>query len=100
MAILQRIVHRIARDKWDEVMEWERKYEAIESRYGFPPSRYYRALLGPYDTDTLIVEREWESWAAWDEAGTVLADPERQKLEAEAASVFLTTRYEAYMVLE
>ena len=101
MAILVRIIHKIAPGKWDEVVEWEKKYEAVESRYGGGAKRLYKASMGPYDSDTLIVEEEWESYAAREEAAAKCgADPEWQKVDADAASVFLTSRYESYRVLK
>lgn len=82
-------------------MQWEEKYEAVERRYGAPPKRLYRPGPGPYHTDTLIVETEWESnesvLAIHAEAA---ADPEWQKVSADARSVFLTTRHELYDVLK
>jgi hypothetical protein len=101
VAVLHRIIHKIAPDKWDEVVEWEEKYEAIESRYGAPPKRLYRPGVGPYDTDTLIVEEDRESLAALQEmAAKYTADPEWQKVDADSRSVFLSTRHELYNVLK
>ena len=100
-AFLRRIVHKIAPDKWDEVVEWEAKYDAIESRYGAPPKRLYRAEIGPYDRDTLFVEAEWECYSAAEEImSKFVADSDWQKVHADAASVFLTSRYETYSVLK
>ncbi len=65
-----------------------------------PPSRYYKVIFGLHDTDTLIVEREWESFTALEEAASkATADPERQKLKEESPGIFLTIQYEAYSVL-
>lgn len=101
MTMLHRIIHKIDPDKWGEVVQWEEKYEAVERRYGAPSKRLYRAGFGPYDTDTLIVEAEWESAGALEEIyAEAMADPEWQKIRAEAASVFLTRRHESYVVLK
>ena len=101
MRVMHRIIHKIAPDKWGEVLEWERKYGAIEAPYGIPPKRFYRAVFGADDGDTLIVEQEWESMADFEERYTkAAADPAWQKVDADSASVFLTIRHEIYAILE
>ena len=101
MRIVHRLIQQIAPGKWGQVLDWDAKYGAIEQRYGVPPYRRYRAMVGADGTDTLVSEQEWESMAAFEERYTkAIADPDWEKLDAEAASVITSGRHEFYLVLK
>ena len=94
MRMLERQVKRVALGKMAEVDEFRRKAMAIESRYGFPPQKRYGYLCGE-DTRTLVIEREWESLAAMEEAfAKVEADAEYQKLGQTSQGLYELVRFE------
>ena len=66
--ILERLIQKIYPDKWEELHEIDKRYNAAESPLGFPPKKRYQSIASSYDNDTLIVEREWESFAAMEAA--------------------------------
>ena len=68
VAILQRQIQIIRPGKWAELDEIDKKFDAVEGPLGFPSKRRYRSLVGGHTTDTLIIEREWESLAALEAA--------------------------------
>jgi hypothetical protein len=88
MITVERLIQQIRADKWAELEAIDKKYSAIESRLGFPPKKRYRCISGRHNTDTLIVERQWESMAALEAAWQkALSDPERKALGTEMASI-------------
>jgi hypothetical protein len=100
--ILERMIQKIYPDKWEELEEIDKRYNAVEKRLGFPPTKKrYRSISGSYDTNTLIVEREWESFTAMDAAYIERnADPEAQELFIEIDSIIKSMRCEFYFLLE
>jgi hypothetical protein len=60
MKIMERIICRVKSGKWAELETVEKKYDALESQWGFPPKRRYRALYGSLSRDFYITEREWD----------------------------------------
>jgi hypothetical protein len=60
MKIMERLICRVRSGKWAELETIEKKYDALESQWGFPPKRRYRALYGSYSRDFYITEREWD----------------------------------------
>ena len=98
MKVLERIVQKIG--DWQILEELDQKHNAIESKYGFPPKRRYRAFAGPHEIDTLIIEREWESMAVMEEAFTrLMADPEYQVLSSSYPGVVVSSQWELYMLV-
>ena len=97
---VERMVQKIAPGKWDALEVLDRKYNALEGRLGFPAKRRMRVIFSGLTTDTLIVEREWDSMAAL-EAATMkrMMDPGSPALEAESAGVILSVVWEVYMTL-
>jgi len=101
MEVLERVIVKVRRGKWAELKELHKKLQVIASRCGFPPARYYHALSGLDDWDTLIIEREWESLAAWEAACQEReAGPEIQPPHAEGHAIEEGVRFEAYTVLK
>ena len=98
--ILERLVQKINPVKWGELVELDKQYDALEARFGFPPKRRYRGLFGTEDTSILVIEREWESFAALEAAHMQsMAEPEFDKLNAAGADIVLSNKWEAYMVI-
>jgi hypothetical protein len=51
--------------------------------------------------DTLIIERQWDSFAAMEAAyEKVIADPDYQQLQVESVPITRKNRFERYLVLE
>jgi hypothetical protein len=97
MRFMQRIIHKVYPGKWGQVPALLEKYDAVESRFGTPPSTRYRSVTGLHDNDTLIVEREFESFAVFESwAEKVLADPEWQAVGDEGQQILKSTHYEMY----
>ena len=100
MARIERMIQKVHPDKWAELEEIDKRYNAVESRLGFPPQKRYRCIMGGYDWNTLILEREWESLAAMEAAyERAFADPEHRALGKELRSILKNLRREAYMPL-
>jgi hypothetical protein len=98
MKVLERMVQKIG--DWQVLEEADQKYNAIESKYGFPAKRRYRAMAGPHDFNTLIIEREWESMAVMEEAFSRLqTDTEYQALSLNYPQVVISTQWELYLVM-
>ena len=101
MAVLERQVKQVRRGKWQQIDEMYAKWQEAESRYGYPPQKRYRALSGSDDRSTLIIEREWESFAAMEAAFAKAGeDPDIQALSAESGKVYKSMRFEFYSVIE
>jgi hypothetical protein len=99
--ILERQIQKIYPDKWEELEKINKRNTAVEKRIGFPPKRRYQGFAGNHGTDTLIIELEWESFAAMEAAyEKILADPEHQALQKEVGSIVKSNRWELYFVLE
>ena len=100
MTIIERQIQKVCPGKWAELEVIDKKFDAIESRLGFPPKRRYRCYIGGHDTNTLIVERQWDSLAAMEAAfEKVFADPEHQARGAELDSIIESTQFELYAPL-
>jgi hypothetical protein len=64
MVIIERQIQKVRSGKWTELEELDKKFTAIEGNLGFPAERRCRSLVGGLTTDMLIIERQWESFAA------------------------------------
>jgi hypothetical protein len=97
MIVVERQIQKIYPDKWAELEKIDKKYDGVEGRLGFPPKKRYRCMFGLHDTDTLIIERQWESLAAMEAAyDKGAADQELQALWAEGTSIVRSTQFELY----
>jgi hypothetical protein len=100
MVVVERLIQQVRPDKWAELEALDKKYNPIESRCGFPAKRRYRCFMGGDNINTLIIERQWESFAAMEAAyEKALADPEWQALGAEGTSSIESDRHELYIPL-
>jgi len=81
MQITERHIKKVRPGKWSEIPQREEEFDAIERKLGFPPKRHYRYLSGTQDYGTLVMERDWESFAAMESAyDRAMADPQWQAL--------------------
>ena len=97
MIVIERQIQKIYPDKWAELDELDKKYNVLEQKYGFPPKKRFTSISGSHDNNTLIIEREWKSFAVAEATyEKAFADPEYQKLGMEAASVMKSARMEFY----
>jgi len=96
-----REIQKIRPDGWQELEELEQRWEALERRAGYPDTkRRYRAYSAADDTNTLVIEIEWDSLAAMEAANEKLAqDPEMDELVAATDPVVQSIRMEFYTVL-
>lgn len=95
MICVERQVQQIRPDKWAELEALDAKYNAFEGCLGFPPNRRLCCYIGGHITDTLVVERQWESMAAMEAAHErAFADPEWQTFGAEAVTIIKSNQYE------
>ena len=96
----ERSIQQIRPGKWPELEALNEKYNAIEGRLGFPPRRRFRCYFGGHHTNTLVIEREWDSLAVM-EATYMRAfmDPEWQALDAERERIAEGEQVELYLAL-
>jgi hypothetical protein len=100
MTIVERSIQHVRPGKWDALEEIDKRFDAAERRLGFPHERRLRCYSGGHDTNTLIIEYEWESMAAMEAAyERAMADPELQALGAELDSIIDSDQVELYALL-
>ena len=99
--ILMREVQKIRSGKWEELEELEKEWQELERRAGYPEGKKrYRGMSAPHDLDTMIIEVEWESFAAYEEicAKTAL-EPGFAALVARTELLIESMSFEFYTVL-
>lgn len=100
MFFVERSIQQVRSDKWPELETIDKKYNVVESRLGFPPKKRYRCYVGGHDTNTLIVERQWESLAKMEAVyEKAFTDSEWQALGAEIVSIIKSDQNELYVPL-
>ena len=63
MIAIERMVQKIYPGKWAELTEIDKRYDEIERRMGFPAKKRYQCIIGQYDQNTIVIERQWGSLA-------------------------------------
>ena len=97
MIVVQRTIQQIYPGKNAELAALDKRWDAIEQGLGFPPKKRLWSISGGHDTNTLIIERQWESLAAMEGAyEKSFADPDIQALEAESDAIIKSSRIELY----
>jgi len=81
MNIIIRETQKIHPGKWADIMKLDKKYNAVEKRLGFPSKKSFRSYFGSHDINTLVIEHEWASMAAFE------ADVEKANNDAEYRSL-------------
>jgi len=100
MIAIERMTQKVYPGKWMELEEIDKRYNEIESRMGFPIKKRYQCVIGAEDTNTLIIERQWDSLAMLESTyEKALADPEYQALGKAVGSVVESSRLEVYTPL-
>jgi len=100
MVIVERLTQKLRPNKFEELEKLDKKYTALENKFGFPLKKRYQLIAGGNDFNTLIVERHWESLAKMEAAyEKALADAEYQKLNEESSSAIKSTQMELYTPL-
>jgi len=100
MVTKERMIQKVFPGKWAELEEIDKRFNAVESRLGFPPKKRYQCIMGGHDMNTLIIERQWDSLAAMEAVvDKAFADPELQALVEELASIVKSSQVEVYTPL-
>jgi len=100
MMIIERQMQRVRSGKWTELEELDKKFIPVESQLGFPARRRCRSLVGGLTTDMLIVERQWDSFAALEAAyEKALMNPEHQALSKDVELILESQQIEFYLPL-
>ncbi len=68
MKVIERMVQEIFPGQGEALDDIDKRYDAIENTLGFPPKKRMWSISGPHPTNTLVLEREWESMAAMETA--------------------------------
>ncbi len=98
--IIERMVQYIPGDKWGELEALDKKYNVVEARLGFPPKKRFQLLMGAHPMGSLVIEREWPSMAALEDAMMKgMADPEYQALQQESGPIIKQLYWETLMPL-
>lgn len=99
MRIMERMTQKVDRASWAKKIAVEKRYEPVEARLGYPPSRRYRAFIGTTDTNVRVIERDWSSLGAYlTTVEKALQDPEWQALGAEQLGIVLGNQIELYII--
>jgi len=99
MKIMERLIQKVDRNSWVKKLAIEKRYETVEARLGFPPSRRYRAFIGANDTSIRVIERDWSSLQAYlVTVEKAMADPEHQALGAEQLGIVVSNQVELYII--
>jgi len=100
MVIIERQIQKVRSGKWRELEDLDKKFTAVESHLGFPAKRRCRSLVGGLTTDMLIVERQWESFAALEAAyEKALTDTEHRALSEAVEHILESQQIEFYLPL-
>jgi hypothetical protein len=100
MVIIERQIQKVRSGKWAELEELDKKFIPVESQLGFPVRRRCRSLVGGLTTDMLIIERQWESFAALETAyEKAFTNAEHQALSEEAELILESQQIEFYVPL-
>ena len=103
MTIVFRAIQTVAFGKWEEKLEIEKRFDAVEARLGGAAVRHYQCRVGADSTRTYVKEFEFDDHAAMQETGARMgADPERQALvaEDEEKGITIDQRNELYILLD
>jgi hypothetical protein len=102
MAILIREIQQVRPGKWEALKDAEKRWNIFEERVRFPRNkRRSRVYSGVDDTNTVVIEFEFDSLAALEAANTrAESDPEYQELLAELETIIASNRVELYTILD
>lgn len=97
VVVMERLIQKVKPDKWGVLDDLDAKFNAIESKIGYPPKKRYRSMIGPLDNDTIIIEREWKSMAEMEKIVLAsMGNAELQKLGVQLNDVVEKSWHEVY----
>ena len=97
MKVIERMVQEIFPGQNEALGDLDKRYDAIEVTLGFPPKTRMWCMSGPYDHNTSVLEREWESMAAMEAAyESSFSRSDILKLGEEGRTIVKSTRMELY----
>ncbi len=97
--VLERLIQKVKPDKWAALDELDAKFNAIESKIGFPPKKRYRSLAGPLNNDIIVIEREWKSMAIMEKTALESAgNADLAKLGAQLNDIIEKSWHELYAI--
>ncbi|HVO43560.1 MAG TPA: hypothetical protein VMT34_13095 [Aggregatilineales bacterium] len=100
MNFIERTTQKVRQGKWEELDEIDKKFNAVEARFGFPAKKRYRCVAGNHDGNTLVIERQWASLATMEATyEKIFADSTYQQLVKEVDSVIESNQMELYTPL-
>jgi hypothetical protein len=101
MVVIERMIQKVYPGKWEELEEIDKRFNAVESRLGFPPNKKrYQCMIGSHDSNTLIIENQWDSLATMEVTyEKAFKDPELQALQKEVTTIIESTQWEVYAPL-
>lgn len=100
MIAIERMTQKIYPGKWAELEEIDKRYSEIESKAGFPAKKRYQCVIGTEDSNTLIIERQWDCLAVLESTyEKVMADTEYQALQKEIVSIVQSNKIEIFTPL-
>ena len=100
MSMLERNIQIVKPGKWAKLHAIDKEFDAMEAGLGFPPKTRYQCMIGGHSTNTLVIEREWESLAVMEATYLkTMADAEYQKLGEKLNELILSSQIEVYMRL-
>ena len=101
MKMLERQIKHVKPGMVAEWLATSKKWDTIESTLGYPPKKCFQLFCGGQATDTVIIEREWESMAAMESAyQKSMADPRTRAIsEEQEANLASSSQIELYIPL-
>lgn len=97
MKVVERMIQEIYPGQNAALEDIDKRYDAVESTLGFPPKQRLWCISGPHPGNTLIIEREWESFAAFEAAyEKAFAHPDFEALGEEVRTIVKNSRIEPY----
>jgi len=63
MKVIERIIQEINPGKNTALEDIDKRFDVIEGPLGFPSKKRLWCFSGPHYTNTIVIEREWESMA-------------------------------------
>jgi hypothetical protein len=95
MVIVERLIQQVKPGGWTDLEALDAKFNAVEQRLGFPAKRRLRYYFGGHDTNTLVIERQWENLAQMEAAyERAFADPDWQALSAGTTAMISGDQHE------
>jgi hypothetical protein len=104
--MVHRAIQTVAPDKWEQKIEIERRFHAVEERLGWAAARHYRCRIGADSRYTYVKEWEFKDWATrQDLSEKARAHPAQAELQALRAEdrekgITIDQRDEVYELLD